>query len=875
MLNLIAEGVLGKMKKGYLQYCFISVFIVCVFALLVSCDPDTGPGPGEEGAVVGTVSVTSGSTSIVADGSSQALITATVKDTDDNNIADGTSVNFTTTAGTLAATATTNNGLATAMLTSSTNVGSATITATCGGVSGTTTVSFIPGAPATVTVTATPANLTADGTSTSTIKALVTDAQGNAVADGETISFSVTAGTGALSAPTADTTNGLATVTYTASDTAGTETVTAEAANGTANTVNVTLIAEQVGSIVLSLGASSLVADGQNSTLVSASVTNVQGELVVNGTTVNFATTGGDIDSATAGDQLTVTATTTDGVASTILRSSTTAGQYVVTATAGSVLQLASIQFLPGPAGNVAGTTLTANPSVIDADGASTSLITYTVVDDNNNPVADDTTADFYTSAGTLSAASSTTANGIATVVLTSSTTNETATVTGIVDGVSRTVDVTFGTGPGTGEPVYIIITVDPETIQVKGTGGVESATITASVKDENGQPYNDSADNIKFEILTGPGGGEVLDSGDGSPSTSETTTTTGGIASVSLNSGTISGTVRVKVTVLSDGSGGALAPPLTAISTNIGIETGDPFNITIYKAPTVVDNLDGSISWIISAMVQDQYGNPVADNTAVYFGAVDNVLSSGANGVTNATNTFTSAGTDFSGDGVVQFDTLIITEGQDEGGHIIDTPANGSVTLGYDLTGTETSLDFVAGNAELGQICGVVPTGNLEPDTTCTPSSGKAIKGVAHTRLTWAEPGIWKPFYLYAESEGRNTGDTFTSNYPAVAPVAIDVSIIPGTVTGGATVSVYAHLHDGATHPHDIRDQTLLFTTSDTTNTGFGAVGTATDTAITDDNGVASVSSLVTGVVVSQTTVTITVSVGRYSGSGTLTINP
>ncbi|MCD6266247.1 MAG: Ig-like domain-containing protein, partial [Deltaproteobacteria bacterium] len=822
----------------------------------------------------GTVTVTAGSASIVADGSSSTLITATVKDANGNNIADGTTVNFTTTAGTLsAASATTTNGVATVTLTSPTNLGSATVTATCGGASGTVSVSFIAGAVSAITLTATPNNLTADASSTSTIKALVTDAQGNAVADGETISFSVTTGTGTLSAPTATTTSGGATVTYTASRTAGTETVTAEAANGTANTVNVTLIEEEVGNIVLTLGASSLVADGQNSTLVTATVTNSQGATVNDGTTVTFTTTGGDIDSATAGDQLTVNATTTDGVTSAILRSGTTAGQYVVTATSGSISQFDSIEFTPGSAADIVGTTLTANPSVIDADGASTCLITYTVVDENNNPVADGTAVDFYTTAGALSPESTTTKNGVATTTLTSSTTNETATVTGIVDGVSKTVDVTFGTGPGTGEPVYIIITVDPATIQVKGTGGVESATITALVKDENGQPYNDSADNIRFDILTGPNGGEVLDSGDGSPSASKTTTTVGGIANVSLNSGTISGTVRVKVTVLKDGTGGVLGTPLMAISTEIGIEAGDPFNITIYTAPTVVDNGDGSISWIISAMVQDQYGNPVADNTGVYFGVVDNVLSSAANGVTNATNTFTSVGTDFVTAGVVQFDTLIITEGQDEGGHIIDTPANGSVTLSDNLIGSEPNLDFVAGNAKHGEICGVVPTGNLEPDTTCTPSSGSAIKGVAHTRLTWASRGIWKPFYLYAESEGRNMGDSLSSSYPAVAPVTIDVTIVPSTVTGGNTVSVYAHLYDGATNPHDIRDQTLTFTTSDTTNTGFGAVGTATETDITDENGVAS-ADLVTGVVGSQTTVTITVNVGRYSGTATLTIN-
>jgi len=709
---------------------------------------------------------------------------------------------------------------------------------------------------------------------------VVTDANSNVVADGETITFSVTTGTGILSALTATTSGGVATVTYTASTTAGTETITAQATNGTSDTVNITLIDEEVGNIVLSLDTSPIVSDGQNSTLVNATITNVQGNHVVDGTTVNFTTTGGDIDSDTAGDQLTFTDTTTDGVASAILRSGTTAGQYVISVTAGSISQVASIQFIPGPAADVAGTTLSANPSVIDADGESTSLITALFVDENNNPVADSTTVDFYTTAGELSAANSMTENGAATVTLTSFTSNETATVTAIADSISREVDVQFGAGLGPGEPVYIIITADPETIQVKGTGGIESANIKASVKDENGSPYNDSADNIKFEILAGPGGGEVLATGDGSPSTSKTTTTKDGIAIVSLNAGTISGTVQVKVTVLKDGSGAALSPFLTAISTQIGIEAGDPFNITLYKAPTVQNNGDGSLSWIISAMIQDQYGNPVADNTAVYFGLVDNppdgYKSLGIDGVTNATTTFTSAtaDADFLADGVDKYDTLIILEGQDEGGHIItDTPLDGTAILLYNLSGSEANLDFVAGNAEHGIICGVVPTGNLEPDSSCTPSGGKAIKGVAHTRLTWGEPAIFKPFYLYTETEGRRLGDSLAQDYPGVVSIAIDVTLVPSSVfPDGTQVTVNAEFHDGA--DHNIHGEDLTFETDNTLLSGFGGVGTATTTATTDNDGRATVSLDTDDVCLNiDTDVTISASHDIYIETATLTL--
>ena len=114
---------------------------------------------------------------------------------------------FTTTAGTLSGATTTTNGVATVTLTSTTNVGTAAVTATCGGVSGNVSVTFIAGEVDDVSLSATPNNLSADGVSTSTIRAVVIDAEGNAV-DGETVSFSVSAGTGYVSSPTAITVGG-------------------------------------------------------------------------------------------------------------------------------------------------------------------------------------------------------------------------------------------------------------------------------------------------------------------------------------------------------------------------------------------------------------------------------------------------------------------------------------------------------------------------------------------------------------------------------------------------------------------------------------------------------------------------------------------
>lgn len=296
------------MKKEYLRYGLISVVIICAFTL-VSCGggggggeeapaaaPAAGPGPGP----ADSVTLSTGATDIVADGASRARIKAEIVDSGGNPVANGTTVTFTTTAGSFSplttTTATTTNGVASVYLTSPTRVGSATITVTVGGVSNSTTVSFIPGAVAFISLTAIPDNLTADGSSTSTIRAVVTDAQGNAVAEGEMISFSVTTGEGTLSAPTAITTGGVATVIYTASTTSGTETISAQATNGIEDSVDISLSGGGIVPDAISLSTSQVTvkSDNSDSATIIATVLDAY-NIVVEGATVRFESSGGQL----------------------------------------------------------------------------------------------------------------------------------------------------------------------------------------------------------------------------------------------------------------------------------------------------------------------------------------------------------------------------------------------------------------------------------------------------------------------------------------------------------------------------------------------------------------------------------------------------
>jgi hypothetical protein len=132
-------------------------------------------------------------------------------------VADGTSINFAATRGTLSTTnATTLNGQATVSI-SSNNSGPAVISATAAGVSAQLNVSFVANKPDTIAVQASPATIATQAQST--ITATVRDATGNLV-EGQQVDFAISAGGGTLSLASALTNSqGQAQTVYTAGST--------------------------------------------------------------------------------------------------------------------------------------------------------------------------------------------------------------------------------------------------------------------------------------------------------------------------------------------------------------------------------------------------------------------------------------------------------------------------------------------------------------------------------------------------------------------------------------------------------------------------------------------------------------------------------
>jgi hypothetical protein len=157
-------------------------------------------------------------------------------------------------------------------------------------------------------------------------------------------------------------------------------------------------------------------------------------------------------------------------------------------------------------------------------------------------------------------------------------------------------------------EVAYIELDAASSEIQVKSTGGVESTLLHAYCHDRFGNPVQQGID-VEFNILSGPNGGENIELQGYGPVTA--TTNVLGIASVSLLSGTTSGTIKTQANVVS----------VYSDVTLVGVNAGPPDHISVGVDPCNILGC-GFVNETsnIVALVEDMYNNPVMDTTVVYF---------------------------------------------------------------------------------------------------------------------------------------------------------------------------------------------------------------------------------------------------------------
>ena len=794
---------------------------------------------------ISSVLVAAGSPTQTADGAALNQISATVTDTT-SSPAKGVLINFSTTAGSLvdstgavvSSAVTDSSGVARLKLKSSTRTGDATVTATSNdnGSSGLVKVTFTPGAPAAIGLNAMPSSLSPGGTTTLT--AMVVDANGNLVADGQNVKFTTSSTNngkfGNLPIVSLITASGGVSVVYTAGGVVGSESITAQTTNGIFTTIPLTLSvnAAAVTNVALSASSPSIAANGVSQTNLFATVTGGAGP--VPGATVTFTSSAGTLSSSTA-------TTNSLGVATVAL----TSGTNVLTAqaTASVAGYTATPVYVNFTAGTAAAVGVNAAPSAVQPGGAST--ITASVLDGNGNPVANEPVSFSFSPSGStipsLSATSGTTnANGLVSVTYTAGTCSGSCTD---VIRVRTSNNSTTTTSINVSSANAVVGSVTATATNPSIPAGGATTTIRATVLDVSNAPLKGIS--VTFATTAG------------SLSSPTATTDSNGNASVTLTSGTA--LLAANVTASAGGYTGSATVNFTA---------GAPSAVTVSAAPATVKP-GGNSS--VYAYVTDANNNPVVGETVTFSftarGSGFPALGAGS-AVTNAnglaTLSYTAGST--SGSDTIQ----AITSNAKIGVAAIAVSSTATVVNSLALTAGATTLPADGASpvnirATVLDINGVPAAGipvsfSTSAGTLSGPSATTGANGVAQVTLT--SPTNLGTAIIVANASGfsQTVSVTFVAGSPVQAKFSLSAS--PSSVSVSSNSALTAVVLD--TNGNPVVGQTVTFAI--TPNTSGASL--ASVTAVTNANGLAT-TIYTAGVMTGADTVKATLTSGVTANAG------
>ena len=640
---------------------------------------------------VADVVLTVDSPTIVANGSATTRVTATVLDIDGGPLANIV-IKLATTRGTLAVsppyidadasgqiveTATNSSGQVIATLTSSSLIGTALVTANYDTILKTEPVQFVVGPPNAVTLEGSPTLLPYGGQTSLTVS--VVDSQLRPVPNANlyfgfspSVAGNESGGTYSVNTGVTDE-QGRFTLIYTSGIVPGDDELLVEtdvAGVDDTLTIEVDPTAATIGNMILAAPTSpSIVANGTTTTQLTATVTDSFGA-PMNGVLVSFATTYGTIDTDITPQTKSIS-TDAAGKATVTLKSTTTVGTAYVTAVTGGFQGQQTVNFIPGnPVWKKADnttvvSTITPVDSSLPANGTATTAVNVVLKDINGNLVADGTSVRLVSTLGTITSANpAVTASGVATFTVKSSVAAGTATLS-VTTVPGMTGSISFGTIT-TGEIASFEINATDTSLFVAGVGKDDNTSITIRVTDSDGMPIDESFwgnDNtVRLKLISYPGGGETLFGSSGQCSdfsgTTEATCTTGtwsienvfmnsttrtldirtsgGMAVVSLQAGTLPGIIEIEATAIDSGT--LTTTSVKAALPQVSISSGPPHTLVIL--PSALPRTAGALTTRTgTVVVTDRFGNSVPDGTVLNLGLLDTAISYGSSGTTSGSN--------------------------------------------------------------------------------------------------------------------------------------------------------------------------------------------------------------------------------------------
>ncbi len=484
-------------------------------------------------------------------------------------------------------------------------------------------------------VVVSPDNISSNGTASISVD--ITDATGNLITTGSSVTFSSTcasAGTASFGNATVVTITGSAVTTYNASGCTGIDTITATLASaGLTATGTVTLGSSttvRIGSSVngsfnegvLSIPASAIAAG--TSSDITIDIVDSAGNPINASITIDFSSACVSSGNASFTNP---SFTTTSGTATTTYLAQGCTGNDLITATLRGTTQTATGTITVATTTTRFGSTvnstfvdglITVSPSIVSIGGLS--FVSVDITDASGNLKTDTATVVFSSPCATAGTASFGNTS-VVTITGTAGTTYNAGTCPAGADPITAT----FGSLSATGTVTIASTTassiqltaVSNSIIALSGTGSSslpENASVSFIVKDNDGLPIQNES--VTFSLNSTVGGISL--------STTNATTDETGQVITTVQSGTVATSVRVTATVDSNTT-------LSTTSSTISISTGPPDQNSISLSASELNprawNVDGK-TVTISARLADRFNNPITDGTSISFttelGAID-----------------------------------------------------------------------------------------------------------------------------------------------------------------------------------------------------------------------------------------------------------
>lgn len=658
----------------------------------------------------------------------------------------------------------------------------------------------------TVTVSANPSTVPADGATQSTITVTVT--QGGNPVSGDPIqlngSGSPAGACGTVNATTGTTDlSGTATFTYTASTTAGTCTITAtEADSDQSGSTSITQSSSPTNTVTVTASPSSVTANGSATSSVTVTVKDSSGN-PVSGDDVTLTTSAYPTGACGSLNHTSGTTTSSGQVAATYTASSTS-GFCTITASesqTGASGSTTITQTSSSPSIMPNSVTVTASPSSVSASGSATSTITATVKNFlgqavSGDPVMFTMSASPAGSCGMLSSTTGTTnSSGVVSVTYTSSTVPGTCTIT-------ATEANTAASGKGTVTQTSsdaVTVTASPQSVPADGAA---TSTVTVTVTTPTGSPM--SGDSVTLTDSPSPSGScgmlsptSGTTNASGQITATYTASTTTGFCTITATESATSGSGSTKITQTKPGAS----------------------SVTVQANPSSLQ-ANGSSTSTVTITVDDSGGVGFAGDPV-------SISASGSNGgatvCTDSNLSTTSGTTDTNGQVTVTYTasttggTCTITATEASAGltgvGTITQTTNNSVTVSpspasvpadgaanastVTITVTGPTGSPVSGDSVSLSTSGA-PTGScgvLSSPSGTTNSSGQVT--VTYTASLTSGFCTITATESATHQSGSGTVTQTTSPAPANSPYAVTVSASPsslntdGTSTSTVTVTV------------------------------------------------------------------------------------